>query len=314
MLERLDGHFPDRLAMINAEDIYTRLPADSHSFEREVEGFSPMFNPYVSNLASTHEREFGISAHLVEMVHTWSNDVCRIYRMARRTTLMESDLESSQRILKRIHDWRAALPSRLLFTASNLESAALAGELGQFLTMHLLYNHAMIKLSRHTVAAARSSPQTASLHVQTCYEHATQVLDMVKAVVRLHRGGQQVLSAPAPVMAMVVKEAVDVLTSSGRLSHLGDIIENVHMVQEVVQAMCSTWDDVRGAQEAIEGRLGMLHRIRDRGSQPASPIEGYRIVYSAEGREDDKSLRWQINNPMEKLYPKDMDTIYSSLV
>ncbi|KAI8659402.1 Zn(2)-C6 fungal-type domain-containing protein [Fusarium sp. Ph1] len=314
MLERLDGHFPDRLAMINAEDIYTRLPADSHSFEREVEGFSPMFNPYVSNLASTHEREFGISAHLVEMVHTWSNDVCRIYRMARRTTLMESDLESSQRILKRIHDWRAALPSRLLFTASNLESAALAGELGQFLTMHLLYNHAMIKLSRHTVAAARSSPQTASLHVQTCYEHATQVLDMVKAVVRLHRGGQQVLSAPAPVMAMVVTEAVDVLTSSGRLSHLGDIIENVHMVQEVVQAMCSTWDDVRGAQEAIEGRLGMLHRIRDRGSQPASPIEGYRIVYSAEGREDDKSLRWQINNPMEKLYPKDMDTIYSSLI
>jgi hypothetical protein len=115
-------------------------------------------------------------------------------------------------------------------------------------------------------------------------------------------------------MAMVVTEAVDVLTSSGRLSHLGDIIENVHMVQEVVQAMCSTWDDVRGAQEAIEGRLGMLHRIRDRGSQPASPIEGYRIVYSAEGREDDKSLRWQINNPMEKLYPKDMDTIYSSLI
>ncbi|KAF4974649.1 hypothetical protein FZEAL_8467 [Fusarium zealandicum] len=314
MLERLDGHFPDRLAMINAEDIYTRLPADSHSFEREVEGFSPMFNPYVSNLARTHEHEFGISAHLVEMVHTWSIDVCRIYRLARRTTMMETDLESSQRILKRIQDWRSALPSRLVFTASNLESAALAGELGPFLTMHLLYNHAMIKLSRHTVAAGHSSPQTTSLHVQTCYEHATQVLDIVKALVRLHRGGQTVLSAPAPVMAMVVTEAVDVLTASGRLSHLGDVMENVQMVQGVVQAMCAIWDDVRGAQEAIESRLGMLHRIRDRGSRPASPVEGYRIVFGAEGHEDDKSLRWQISNPMEKLYPRDMDTIYSTLV
>ncbi|KAM5342634.1 hypothetical protein ACJ41O_013600 [Fusarium nematophilum] len=311
MLERLDGYFPDRLAMINAEDIYTRLPADSHSFEREVEGFSPMFNPYVSTLTSTHEREFGISAHLVEMVHIWSNDVCRIYRLARRTTLMETDLESSQRILKRIQDWRSALPSRLVFTASNLESASLAGELGAFLTMHLLYNHAMVKLSRHTVAAGRALPQTTSMHVQTCYEHATQVLDMIKALVRLRR---QTVSVPAPVMAMAITEAVDVLTASGRLSHLGDVIENVHMVQGVVQAMGAIWEDVRDAQEAIEGRLAMLHRIQDRGSQPASPIEGYRIVYSAEGREDEKSLRWQISNPIEKLYPKDMDTIYSALI
>ncbi|KAM0558502.1 hypothetical protein ACHAPJ_004696 [Fusarium lateritium] len=314
MLERLDGQFPGRSAMINAEDIYTRLPADSHSFEREVEGFAPIFNPYASNLATSHDREFGISAYLVEMVHTWSNDVCRIYRMARRTNLMETDLESSQRILKRIQDWRSALPSRLAFTASNLESAAMAGELGPFLTMHLLYNHAMIKLSRHTLAAGRSSPQTASLHVQTCYEHATQVLDMAKALLRLHRGGQTVLSAPAPVMAMVLTEAVDVFTASGRISHLSDIIENVHMVQGVVQAMFAIWDNVRNAQEAIDGRLGMLHRMRDRGSQPVSPVEGYRIFYSTEGREDEKVLRWQINNPMEKLYPRDMDTIYSTFI
>ncbi|KAF5017760.1 hypothetical protein F66182_10288 [Fusarium sp. NRRL 66182] len=311
MLERLDGHFPNRSAMINAEDIYTRLPADSHSFEREMEAFTPMFNPYASNVATTHDREFGISAYLVEMVHIWSNDVCRIYRMARRTNLTETDLESSQRISKRIQDWRGALPSRLAFTASNLESAALAGELGPFLTMHLLYNHAMIKLSRHTIGAGRSSPQTASLHAQTCYEHATQILDMDKALVRLHRGGQTVLSAPAPVMAMVLTEAVDVFTASGRLSHLSDIIENVHMVQNVVQAMFAIWDNVRNAQEAIDGRIGLLHRIRDRGSQPASPVEGYRIFYSTEGREDEKVLRWQINNPMEKLYPRDMDTVYS---
>ncbi|PTD09736.1 hypothetical protein FCULG_00007950 [Fusarium culmorum] len=313
MLERLDGRFPDRFAMINAEDIYTRLPADSHSFERELDGYAPIFNPYVSSFTTVHDRELGISAYLIEMVHLWSSDVCRIYRMARRSNFAETDLNSSQRILKRIQDWRNALPSRLAFTASNLESAALAGELGPFLTMHLLYNHAIIKLNRHTTATGRYPPQTASLHIQTCYEHATQVLDMAKALVRLHRGGQTVLSAPAPVLAMVLTEAVDVFTASGRLSHVNDIIENVHMVQGVVQAMFAIWDNVRNAQEAIDGRIGMLHRIRDRGSQPVSPVEGYRVFYSSEGREDEKVLRWQINNPMEKLYPRDMDTIYSTL-
>jgi hypothetical protein len=109
---------------------------------------------------------------------------------------------------------------------------------------------------------------------------------------------------------MVLAEAVDVFTASGRLSHLSDIIENVHMVQGVVQAMFAIWDNVRNAQEAIDGRLAMLHRIRERGSQPVSPMEGYRVFYSSEGREEEKILRWQINNPMEKLYPRDMDTIY----
>ncbi|KAM0346142.1 hypothetical protein ACHAPU_005913 [Fusarium lateritium] len=314
MLERLDGRFPDRLAMINAEDIYTRLPADSHSFEHQVDGHAPVFNPYVSGVTAAHDREFGISAYLVEMVHIWSNDVCRIFRMARRANLMGTDMESPQRILKRIQDWRYALPSRLAFTASNLETAALAGELGPFLTMHLLYNHAMIKLSRHTMVAGRPSSPSPGHHIHTCYEHAIQILEMAKALVRLHRGGQTVLSAPAPVLAMVLVEAVDVYTSSGRLSHVSDVIENVHMVQAVVQAMFAIWDNVRGAQEAIDERFRMLHRIRERDSQSSNFVEGYRIFYSSEIREDEKILRWQIHNPMEKLYPKDMDILYSLLV
>jgi hypothetical protein len=223
-------------------------------------------------------------------------------------------VESPQRILKRIQDWRYALPSRLAFTASNLESAALAGELGPFLTMHLLYNHAMIKLSRHTPAAGRPSSQSAGHQIHTCYEHAIQVLEMAKALVRLHRGGQTVLSAPAPVLAMVLAEAVDVYTSSGRLSHVGDVIESVHILQGVVQAMLAIWDNVRSVQKAIGGRLGMLRRIGDRSRQSVSSVEEYRIFYSSEISDDEKILRWQINNPMEKLYPRDMDIIYAPLV
>ncbi|KAF7559059.1 hypothetical protein G7046_g5103 [Stylonectria norvegica] len=314
MLERLNGLFPDRLAMINAEDIYTRLPADSHSFEHQVEVLTPTFNPYSSNVGGAGDQGLGVSAYLVEMVHIWSNDLSRIYRMARRTNFLESDYESAQRVLVRIQEWHQALPPRLTFSASNLESAALAGNLGCFLIMHLLYNHALIKLNRHTVAAGHASPHAQSIHAQRCFEHANNVLDIVKALVRFHRLGQTVPSAPPPIMAIVVTEAVDVLTASGRLSHLGDVIESVRMAQEVVDAMGSIWEDTRSARDVIDQRLGMLLRIRDRGSQPTSPVEGYRIVYGSEGREEERSLRWQISNPIEKLYPKDMDNIYAALL
>ncbi|KPM38376.1 hypothetical protein AK830_g8185 [Neonectria ditissima] len=310
ILERLNGHFPERPAMINAEDIYTRLPADPRSFEREVEGSSPMFNPYHSNFGSGND--LGVSAYLVEMVHMWSDGVSRIYRMSRRTSLLDTDFES-QRMLKRIQDWHRALPSRLRFSSSNLESAAHAEELGPFLTMHLLYNHAMIKLSRHGVVAGRAS-QTTSLHVQRCFEHSTNVLDAIKALLRLQRGGQEIIGGFPPVIAMAATEAVDVLTASGRLTHLGDVIDSVRMVLSVVDAMCAIWEDFRNAREVIEGRLGMLLRIRDRGNQPTSPVESYRIVLGAEEHGDEKGLRWQFNNPIESLYPKDMDTIYSAVI
>ena len=314
MLERLNGHFPDRLALINAEDIYTRLPTDSQSLEHQVEGSMPPFDPYHPNCNATNEHRFGISAYLVEMVHIWSDDLARIYRMARRGPSSQLETEqAAQRVLRRLQDWNRALPARLAFTSTNLESTARLGSLGSFLTMHLLYSHAMIKLNRHTVATGHSSPQSKSMHVQRCFEHAANVLDISKALVRLHKLGQTA-SAPPPMMAIVVTEAIDVLTASGRLSHLTDVIEDVRMAQGIVDAMGNIWEDSRPAREAIDGRLRMLTLIRDRGSQPMSPIEGYRIVMSADGHEEERPLRWQISTPIEKLYPKEMDNIYSTFV
>ncbi|CAM1508430.1 Fc.00g052780.m01.CDS01 [Cosmosporella sp. VM-42] len=316
MLERLNGLFPDRVAMINAEDIYIRLPADSDDFENRIEAPTPPFNPYGSHGVLAGSSGFGISTYLIEMVHIWSDDLARIYRISRHHGgLSEAESESTaQRVSRRLQDWQRSLPTRFAFTPLNLESAALKGNLGSFLTMHLLYCHAMIKLNRHTVTTGRSSPRSKSIHIQVSLEQASVILDIAKALVRLHRLGQTVISAPPPMMAIVVTEAVDVITASGRMSHLSDVIEGIRMAQGVVDAMGNVWEDSRHARESIDARLGMLLRIRDRGSQPTSPVEGYRIVLSAEAHEDEETLRWQIANPIEKLYPKDMDNIYSTLV
>lgn len=314
MLERLNGLFPDRLALINAEDIYTRLPADAHSFEREIEVATPAFNPYHSKLTSTSDQGLGIPAYFVEMVYIWSDDLARIYRLARRGPLSQAEQEqAAQGVLRRLQDWYRTLPSRFAFAAPNLEAAAVAGNLGSFLTMHLLYSHAMIKLNRHTATTGYSSPKSKSRHVQVCFEHASIIMDIVNALLRLHRHGHTI-SAPPPMMAIVVTEAVDVLTANGRLCHLGDVIENVRMAQGIVEATGNIWEEARHAREAIDGRLRMLLRIRDRGSQPTSPVEEFRIVRGVDGHEDDNTLRWQIYIPIEKLYPKDMDNVYSTLL
>lgn len=316
MLERLNGYFPERPAMVNAEDTYMRLPADMHSFDRDLESSSPMFNPYLSKPSGGPDRELGISAYLVDIVHIWSTTMSRIYRMARHTALPEMDLEL-RRLQNRILDWYQMLPRRLRFspsTTSNLEAATLAGESGQFLMMHILYNHAMTKLNRHTTVGGRTSTQASRLRVQRCYEHSRNVLEMVKTLLRLHRSGQDALGTVPPVMTMAATEAVDVLTASGRLSHMADIVEDVRMTLSIVEAMGPLWEDPRGAREAIDGRLAMLLRIRERGNQPTSPIEGYRIIFGVDDHTDEKTFRWQINDPMERLYPKDLDGIYSPLM
>lgn len=311
MLERLNGYFPDRPAMINAEDIYTRLPTDSHSFERETESSSPIFNPYVSNFAGMNEREPAVSACLVEITHIWATAVSRTYRMARRTTFFDTDSEL-HRVNKQIQDWYQMLPHQLTFSPANLEYTAVSGEMGPFLTMHLLYNHAMIKLHRHSVGGSRPSLQTASHYIQRCYEHSSNILDIVKSVLQYYRNGADVSSAFPPTTAVVVTEAVDVLTASGRFSHLSDVIDDVRMVLGVIDPMGVVWEETPRARDAIEGRLRMLRLIRDRGTQSV-PLEGYRVVYGTEEHGDDKGLRWQINNPIEVLYPKELDNIYLTL-
>lgn len=58
--------------MVGADDIYMRLPADSESFEKQVEAFMPVFDPEESVVSSLAEKPSEITGHLVEMVHIWS--------------------------------------------------------------------------------------------------------------------------------------------------------------------------------------------------------------------------------------------------
>lgn len=314
MLERLSTLPLGRPILMHAEDVYIRLPADSESLEKQVEASMPMFDPDESIASKLTDKPTEVTAHLVEMVHIWSMCQAAISRLASRSGPSETDATRARSISRRARDWNSLLPSRLTFGGSNLESAAFSGKVGSFLTMHLLYHHTLIRLNRHHLSAARLSPEARSALRQECRDHASAILDMASCLDRILRVRPTVLSTPPPFMSVAIMTAVDVLTASGPVASINELIQSIRVAKTAVDSMAKVWEHSLPARDAIEQRLQKLVRIyHGQGSRPASPDEGYRVVSSAEAPDEPRRLHWQMPEPMEKAYPMDMDLVYHAL-
>lgn len=311
-LERLSGLFPERPVMVNAEDVFICLPSDLHNFEKSVEMHARSFDPYGSIQLAERASDSNTIGYNIEMVHIWSDCQAAIYRMALRRTSAETETAKLQDLIKRAEDWFGSLPPRLTFTSANLESAAFTRSIGSFLSMHLLYHHTMIELNRHRHGASQLPRDVQMGHMAECREHATGVIDILNNLERILRLRPNLLSIPPPAMAIAVTEAVDVLTASGPMTVLGELIDRVRIAKSAVDKMIGVWEASSKDGQAIAGRLQKLHHIREYGSQPPSPIQGYRLLplsLSEETKEKELS-HWQIFEPIEQTFPKDMDVIY----
>jgi hypothetical protein len=313
MLERLSGLFPERPVMINAEDIYVRLPADIHSFEKLGEARSRSFDPYGPTKLAEQPSDTAVAGYHIEMVHIWSDCQAAIYRMALRRTPAEAETAKLQDLIKRAEKWISSLPSRLTFGGTNLESAAYTRSIGTFLSMHLLYHHTMIELNRHRHGANQLPRDVQMGHLAKCRDHASSVIDMLNSLERILRVRPALLSIPPPAMAVVVTEAVDVLTASGPMTVLGELIDRVRIAKSAVDKMTGVWGASSKDRLAIDRRLQKLNRIRELGSRPPSPIQGYRLLPLSEEAKEKELSHWQIFDPIEQTFPKDMDMIYIAL-
>ena len=311
MLERLNGMFPERWTMLDAEDIFIRLPGDSESFEKQNESRMPTFNPYESSFRNVKATDFEPRSYLVEMAHIWSNCQAEMYRMSRRSQPAGKAIEAMQRLIGKLLDWQNALPDGLLFGTSNLESACSAGNASAFLTMHLLQNHALIKINRYRHEADQLPSRIRADNLKQCCDSASNILEMSRSLDQLLRVKPVVLRAPPPMMAVVVTEAVDVLTARAALSRLGEITEITRTAKTLIESMDSVWEESRRHREAIDKRLRKLVAIRDRGSQPTNPTDGYRVLSGSTDNRDEEGRLWQFADPIETLYPKGMDIVYN---
>lgn len=309
MLERLNGMFPDRLAFVNAEDVYTRLPADTESFEKQMETHMPAFDPYELNIPKMAEQPVDIGSYLVEMVHIWATCQAGVYRLARRPINSEVETMKVQGLTQRMEEWHTALPSQFVFNGANLESAASTGKTGSFLTMHLLFHHGMIKMSRYRQSALQLPVGDRAILQERCRDHARRVIEIAKSLDRLMSSRPAVLRTPPPSMAVALAEAVDVLTATGAVRQCADLVESVRLARSIVDHVGSIWEEARKSKVLIEARLERLDQIIRQGSRPGSPTNGYRVLSAA----DEDEVRWEFTEPFERLYKIETDLIYSPL-
>ncbi|KAK2603708.1 hypothetical protein QQS21_004084 [Conoideocrella luteorostrata] len=306
MLERLSPLFPDRATMIHAEDIYIRLPSDSESFEKQVDACMPMFNPYETSLNAVKDKPLDIASYLVEIVDIWSSCQSTIHRLAGRPNASDAEGLRIRSLTKRVDDWHYNLPSRLSFGGANLESAAFSGKVGSFLMMHLLCHHALIQLNRYHLSVGKLSIEYRSSHFQQCRENASSIIDIVGCLDRLLRVRPNILKTPPPVMLVAVTTATDVLTSSGSLGVINDVFEQVRIAKTSVGSTAHIWEHARASQLALDQRLQELNRIRD----GSISTDDYRVGNLSGGASSQP--RWQIYQPLDQIYPIDMDVVYCS--
>ncbi|KAJ3495849.1 hypothetical protein NLG97_g3093 [Lecanicillium saksenae] len=303
MLERFNGIFPNRSPMINPEDLYIRLPTDNQSFEKQIERDEPVFDPYNST-ASTRVGSRNVLANLVEMAHLWAECQIALYRIACRPASASAESTRIQTLAKKIRGWFTCLPDNLSFSTNNLEDSLYSGNAGSFLSLHLLYHHAMIKVNRHHSAASQLGPQLQNSYTHNCFGHATGILDLMQSLDGLRRRKSSVTMLPR-VTAMAAVEAVDTLTANGTMSSLLEQINNTREALTAIDSLSNMWEDVTATRMAIHKRLDELFYIREQGPRPTSIARGYRAVESGSG------FRWQICEPIDALLPKEMDIVYT---
>ena len=309
MLERLNGMYPNRPAMINPDDIYIRLPTDSISFEKHIERHVPTFDPYDLSIASS-QSSVDATAFLVEMVHIWADSQMALFRMACRPASAGSEAGRIQHLARKASKWYSALPPRLGYSTSNLEAAVYGDNTGCFISMHLLYNHAMIKMNRHHHAAGSLTSNMQEDCIQRCRSHAISILDMCYSLDRLTRNRSFSFSTPPQMTAVAAVEAVDTITASGTVRSLSEQIDLIRTARPAIDKLANVWEDAIAARTVIDRRLNQLIRIRERGSRATSPVDGYHVLVSPD---DGKSTLWQISEPIDRQLPKEMDVVYAAV-
>ncbi|KAG6012762.1 hypothetical protein E4U43_007666 [Claviceps pusilla] len=307
MMERLSPLYPDRSTMINGEDIYIRLPCDTESFEKQVDDGMPLFNPYESSVCVSAERPSDITRSFIEMIHIWSSCQSTVHRLAHRGNASDAEGLRIRTSTKRVLEWHTNLSSRLSFSGSNLESAAFSGKVGSFLTMHLLFHHALILLNRYHLSAAGLSSDSRRSRFRECHENAKSIVDIICCLDRILRIRPSILSIPPPALATVGTTAVDILTSTGALGSINDTINHMRVVKTAVDSTCRIWEQARICQQLLDQRLQNLYKIRDQGSLVIS-TEDFEVG-NYPGDESEQP-RWQICRPLERAYPFEMDVIY----
>ncbi|OHW91078.1 fungal specific transcription factor [Colletotrichum incanum] len=312
VLERLNGMFPNRLSILNAKDIFIRLPCEAEVFEKQEESQAPFFPALSSSSSKLAGTSLALSAYLIQLVNLWAEVMSNTYRTAQSFPADGDIAAFIERTTESFVGWQESLPERFTYNAGNMELAAQDGTLSTFLTVHLLYHHGLIKLHRHICTSEGIAPAVRLQHLWRVDEEAKRVLDITGMLEVLLQARRTPLSAPPPFMSYVILEAADVLTAEGAISEVSVLLDRLAVASAVVDAASTVWEEARAHRVALEHRQDALRLLRD--SQPGdAPLVGGKVFINTDKEKESKlplGNCWQMEEPMDTTFGKFMDIVY----
>jgi hypothetical protein len=170
-------------------------------------------------------------------------------------------------MVRRSDQWLSRLPNYLTFTAMNLERSIQGRKVDSFMSIHLLYHAALLKLNRY----ARSQllrPGMASKYVHIARNHAVEIL---RSALALERYVSDYNASPTttdpvdsksvlinPFLGYVILSAVDVLSAGGLMIDLPECINLLHGGLEVIRDLSFFWGSIKPLVSLIKTRLDAL--------------------------------------------------------
>ncbi|ORY71619.1 uncharacterized protein BCR38DRAFT_331693 [Pseudomassariella vexata] len=314
ILERTNGIFPSRPTLLNADDIFLRLPYDETLFNKGVENApeTPMFD--IVRGQSSLRQGVGIMGYLLYIVEIWGWVLAKIHRETRGSDTSDSDPQLLDKITERLRQYQEALPPKYGFSESNLAKACEDGIESCLVTLHLLLILAQIQFSRHVQSGISISPrpETAAHKSLSLAGDLMFVLGIVHSrfVARCTTSSPYL---PTPMAMYAAVEAVDIMTAGGSLSSIPNSIKETIIAKELCEALSPVWQSARDHKALLDQRTEKLMLLRDREANAiADPIPGVQ-VYRSPNTPESSNLMYRIIEPLETRFPLTNDVVYGLL-
>ncbi|KAL4742122.1 hypothetical protein BDV11DRAFT_37469 [Aspergillus similis] len=309
LTDRLSCFYAPSTTFISSQTAFLRLPCREEIYEAQEYTTVPFFQNFLNQVPSESHGLSNISvmALLIDVISIWGDVSDHVFCLS----LIPADSYNQlfedfyTAIVRRSDQWLSRLPNHLTFTAVNLERSFQARNVDPFISIHLLYHAALLKLNRYA-RAQLLRPGLAKQYVHTARNHAAEIL---RTALALERYAYDHTISPMtadptpraetllldPFIGYIILSAVDVLSAGGLVIDLPECINLIRGGLNVVRDLSSFWNSTKPLVSATESRLEALIEAHHSVSMSRTTHEG-RVAFLFDG----PSLDSQIQNGVQK--------------
>lgn len=303
----MDRYCGPTSSSINPEDVFLRLPCFEETYERGYQSDAPHYNngtidPLKASLTATSA--ISPMGWLILVAAIWGDVANFIYRAVHRSPVAyaeeyEKFYENTRSALQ---NWSARLPDQLQFSPANVERSIQGGYAGPFISMHVLYHLAWIKMNRfvrHSLI-----PHSLARNVRASHGHSHDLLQVMSTLRTakwgmMDRDGHAAsFSFTTPFAGYAILAAIDVVGAGGLDSNLRSTLELISCGLESLRELARYWNSARDQDKACETRYYQIQNVL---KHPFTARSGCWL-----GRE------WGVHSSLEREFAEADDCIYGA--